>query len=158
MLNHGIRHESGSSGFSFVRGFYLLAGRPIASLPIGRLIPDGRQAPGVDATHQTGQSNCSRSLITKKLIFASLLYGGGFIPFKSAHRSIPSPWTLIRHLLIPWLGCASAEGKCDPPDHHEGPRIARHSLPVQCSLLRSHCSIMVATREHTMNEEINLIF
>ena len=110
----------------------------------------------VDAAHQTGQSNCSRSLITKKLIFAQLLCGEGSIQVKSAHKSTPCPWTLIRHLLIPWLGCASAEGKCDPPHHHERPRIAGHSLPVHCSLLRSHYSIMVATRERNMNKGIYL--
>ena len=112
----------------------------------------------VDATNQTGQSNCSVSLITKKLIFAWLLCGGRFIQVKSTHRGIPCPWTLIRHLLIPWLGYASTEAKCDPPDHHEKPRIAGHSLPVQYSLLRFHRSIMVTTSERNMNEGINLIF
>jgi len=113
---------------------------------------------GVNATHQAGQSNCSRSLITKKLIFAWLVCGEGFIPVKSAHRSTPCPWTLIRHLLNRWLGYASTEGKPDPPDDHAKPRIARHYLAVQCSLLRFHRSIMVTTSERNMNGEINLIF
>ena len=113
---------------------------------------------GVDATHQTGQSNCSRSLITKKLIFARLLCGEGFIQVKSAHRRTPCPWTLIRHLLIQWLGYASTEGKPDPPDDHAKPRIAGRYLAVQCSLLRFHRSIMVTTSERNMNGEINLIF